>query len=142
MPTRSFIFFSINNHKLFFLKTEEIPDFLHTLVITIVKSGTEQPTSAGRHTATESNNPPPPSARIAALLDLNMASHVNAAMWRLSMSKLSGSGQVVKTSNESKWFKCKCTAFESNANASAQHLNQMHLNQMQMHYYFVVHSEW
>ena len=45
--------FSINNHKLFFLKTEEIPDFLHTFC------GTEQPTSAGRHTATESNNPPP-----------------------------------------------------------------------------------
>ena len=63
----------------FFRETEEIPGLLHTLVITTVKSGTEQPTSAGRHTATESNNPPP-SARIAALLDLNMASHVNAAM--------------------------------------------------------------
>ena len=52
--------FSINNNKLFFLKTEEIPDFMHTLVITTVKIGTEQPTSAGRHTATESNNPPHP----------------------------------------------------------------------------------
>ena len=71
--------FFINNQNLFFRETEEILGFLHTLVITTVKGATEEPTSAGRHTVTESNTPPPP-ARIAALLDLNMASHVNAAM--------------------------------------------------------------
>ena len=40
----------------YFRETEDTPGFLHTLVITTVKSGTEQPTLAGRHTVTESNN--------------------------------------------------------------------------------------
>ena len=54
------LFFYKKNQICFFLKTEEIPGFLRPLVITTVKSGTEQPTSAGRHTVTELNNPPPP----------------------------------------------------------------------------------
>ena len=40
-------------HIVFFLKTEEILGFLHTIVITTVKSGTGQPTSAGRHSVTK-----------------------------------------------------------------------------------------
>ena len=62
--TRSFIFFFLYKQpKLkiynFFRETEEITGFLHTLVITTVKGATEQPTSDGRHTFSESNNPHP-----------------------------------------------------------------------------------